>query len=59
VRRAPLAVATALLLSGCSAPEPTNGTSDPFDEHKVTLRDGSTVTCLTYDRALDCDWSGR
>ena len=44
----------ALLLTGCESPEP----ADLFDEQDVTLRDGSTVTCLTYDRALDCDWGG-
>lgn len=57
-------VATLLLvaaaLSGCAAAtDPADDQGRLFDEYDVPMNDGTTVTCLTYDRALDCDWSKR
>lgn len=63
MKRTTFALVTLVALVGCGAPKyetPQNeGTNGPFTEETVTLRDGSTVTCLTYDRALDCDWTNR
>lgn len=56
-------LALAALATGCTEAQPpdeTNtGVNGPLVEETVELRDGSTITCLTYDRALDCDWSTR
>ena len=52
-RLACLLAALPLLVACKSSPATSD---DLFDEYDVTLRDGSTITCVTYDRALDCDW---
>lgn len=49
----PLSMLTAC---GGTSEEKVKRNHPPIVEESVTLEDGRSVTCLLYDRALDCDW---
>jgi hypothetical protein len=55
----PATIIGALLALGLAACGTTTGPGEPgfrIEEQTMQLKDGRTVTCLTYKTSINCDW---